>query len=65
MAEGFNHEWLRVLRRLRGMGFWHGEWSGDGPGGEKMAAIEMACLNRGIVGCRRALGPTDAPEAHQ
>jgi hypothetical protein len=35
------------------MGSWHGGRTGDGPGSEKMAAMEMACLNRGMVGGSR------------
>src|SRR5665811_2610508 len=36
------------------MGSWHGGRPGDGPRREKVAAIEMACLNQGMVRCRRA-----------
>ena len=41
------------------MGLRYGGRLGDGPGGEKMAATEMACLNRGMVSGRR--GPRTGP----
>jgi hypothetical protein len=44
---------------LRRMGLRHGGRLGDGPEGKKMTAIEMACLNPGMV-CGRG-GPRTGP----
>jgi hypothetical protein len=42
------------------MGLRHGGRLGDGPRGEKMTAIEMVCLNRGMVSGRK--GPWTGPQ---